>query len=115
MARHAGESIIAALQFEIRVADSAEDQPDQREARGPFRLWRIAGSQPCRRPGGLKSFRFYSSNRPDRRVLTVVKFSGSDVVPTGLSGHFYFALTRRNERCGSKVIMSPLGKVEMSS
>jgi hypothetical protein len=29
--------------------------------------------------------------------------------------HFYFALTRQFARCGSKVIMSPLSKVEMSS
>jgi hypothetical protein len=29
-------------------------------------------------------------------------------------GHFYFALTRALTRCGSKVIMSPLSKVEMS-
>jgi hypothetical protein len=30
-------------------------------------------------------------------------------------GHFYFALTVKNIFCGSKVIMSPLSKVEMSS
>jgi hypothetical protein len=29
-------------------------------------------------------------------------------------GHFYFALTHCGSACGSKVIMSPLSKVEMS-
>jgi hypothetical protein len=30
-------------------------------------------------------------------------------------GHFYFALTSKDSRCGSKMRMSYLGKVEMSS
>ena len=37
-----------------------------------------------------------------------------DISTLPARGHFYFALTLCVKRCGSKVIMSPLGKVEMS-
>jgi hypothetical protein len=41
---------------------------------------------------------------------------GKDDISTLPAGrHFYFALTVEDKRCGSKVIMSPLSKVEMSS
>jgi len=39
MTRYSGESIIAALKFEIGVADPAEKHPEQREALRPFRDW----------------------------------------------------------------------------
>jgi len=38
-----------------------------------------------------------------------------DISTLPARGHFYFALTLSGIGCGSKVIMSPFGKVEMSS
>jgi len=40
--------------------------------------------------------------------------SKGDVSTLPGGGHFYFALTDCQAACGGKVIMSPLGKVEMS-
>jgi len=37
-----------------------------------------------------------------------------DISTLPARGHFYFALTKKAARCGGKVIMSPLSKVEMS-
>lgn len=41
--------------------------------------------------------------------------SKGDISTLPARGHFYFALTPLRGHCGGKVIMSPLGKVEMSS
>ena len=41
MAGHAGETVIAALQFEVGVADAPEQQPDERKAFGPVRRCRM--------------------------------------------------------------------------
>jgi len=38
MAGHAGESIIAALQFEVGVANASKEQAYESEAFGPVRL-----------------------------------------------------------------------------
>ena len=52
--------------------------------------------------------------QPEHNTHSLSDRAKGDISTLPARGHFYFALTDVTGRCGSKVIMSPLSKVEMS-